>query len=104
MREQGLPIVRNDVLPKADSWLGKDKAQHFVASFVLVSFGSVWHSVHYDNGTGQDVRFGMGLTLGLGLAKEFLDLSASSGRFSWKDIVADLAGAGLGGLLLMLLL
>ena len=101
--ERSIPIIRDDVPAKADTWLGKDKAQHFITSFLLVSFGSVWHSVHHDNGPGQDVRFGMGLTLGLGIAKEFMDLSVPNGRFSWKDIVADLAGMGLGGLLLLLI-
>jgi len=101
LRERSVPIVRNDVPAKADTWLGKDKAQHFVASFVLVSFGSLWHNVHHDNGPEQDVRFGMGLTLGLGFVKEFRDLSAPGGRFSWKDIVADLAGTIVGGLLFM---
>ena len=104
LREQGIPIVRDDVPAKADTWLGKDKAQHFVASFLLVSFGSLWHSDHHDNGPGQDVRFGMGLSLSLGMAKEFRDLSAPGGRFSWKDIVADVAGTVVGGLLLMLIL
>ena len=103
LRERSVPIVRNDVPAKADTWLGKDKAQHFVASFVLVSFGSLWHSDHHDNGPGQDVRFGMGLSLGLGIVKEFRDLSAPGGRFSWKDIVADVAGTCFGAMLLLLI-
>jgi uncharacterized protein YfiM (DUF2279 family) len=103
LRERSVSIVRDDVPAKADTWLGKDKAQHFMASFLLVSFGTVWHSDHHDNGPGQDVHFGMGLSLSLGIAKEFRDLSAPGGRFSWKDIVADVAGTVFGGLLLLLI-
>jgi len=34
----------------------------------------------------------VGITLGLGLSKEIYDSSRAKGAFSWKDLLADVAG------------
>ena len=37
-----------------------------------------------------------GVTLGLGISKEIYDHSRTQGVFSWKDLLADLVGIGVG--------
>ncbi len=38
----------------------------------------------------------VGITLGLGVSKEIYDSSRSKGAFSWKDLLADMAGIAAG--------
>lgn len=83
-----------------DSWFGRDKAKHFVASFLIAGAGSWWTRHRCGRGRGESVRFGMGFALSLGVVKEFCDGRSPRGRFSWKDVAADLLGVSLGGLLL----
>ena len=71
---------------------------------MLTTAGGFFHSIDHPHETGQDARFGLAVAMGLGLAKEFWDASAPDGLFSWKDLVADLLGACLGGLFLWIML
>lgn len=85
-----------------DAWLARDKAQHFLASFMLT--GAVMTRLRIHEGWSRsDTRIaGAGITFGLGLTKEGRDLfkQAPYGRFSWKDLAADLVGIILGVFLL----
>lgn len=85
-----------------DPWLARDKAQHFLASFLLT--GAMMYRFRYHEGwDAQDSRIGAaGFTLSLGLAKEWRDQFKSPpyNRFSWKDLIADFAGVALGILML----
>jgi uncharacterized protein YfiM (DUF2279 family) len=85
-----------------DQWLARDKARHLLASFMLT--GAAMYHLHFREGwTPSESRIaGAGVTFGLGLAKEWRDLFKPEpyNRFSWKDMVADLAGIGLGILFL----
>jgi len=79
-----------------DQWFGMDKFWHFSASFVTVGaayhFGANRVSISHPWSTGLAV----GGTLTLGITKEFCDLAGPSKHFSWKDLVADAAGIGVG--------
>jgi putative lipoprotein len=70
-----------------DSWLGKDKAQHFLGSAVL-SYG-------LSEVMSADKAF---LTaVGIGLAKEVYDYQhPEKHTASYKDFIADVAGAYVG--------
>lgn len=87
------PIIR-------DSWIAKDKARHVVASALIVG-GSVWYSKHKNHSRPDDsMRFGVGFTLSLGLAKELADARKPGGLFSWKDLAADVLGIAAGAVVL----
>ena len=78
--------------PPEDPWFGRDKAKHFAVSALLQGAG---HAL--GRAAGLDYRdaawTAAGLTLGVGLGKEFHDRRA--GRiFSWRDLTADVAGGG----------
>jgi len=81
-----------------DKWLARDKAQHLMASFILT--GTMMYRFHqYEGWTASNSRIaGAGVTFGLGILKEWRDLykPAPFDRFSWKDLIADLAGICLG--------
>jgi putative lipoprotein len=80
----------------SDSWLARDKASHLAISCSLVGFG--YHLARFEGGEerGRARAASVSLALGLGIIKEFCDQGRPSGRFSYKDLVFDLAGAGLG--------
>ena len=40
--------------------------------------------------------FAVGITLGLGISKELYDSSQTKGIFSWKDLLANVAGITVG--------
>jgi putative lipoprotein len=88
-----VPVLR-------DSWIAKDKARHAVASALIVG-GSVWYSKYKNHSRPNDsMRFGVGFTLSLGLAKELSDARKPGGMFSWKDLAADALGLAAGVLAL----
>jgi putative lipoprotein len=83
-----------------DSWVGADKFAHMTGSLIFVMIGGIMHSDFLGNGRQNDIRFGAGFSLSLGLAKEFWDEARPGTFFSWKDIVADALGICLGCVLL----
>lgn len=80
-----------------DRWFAKDKLYHFVGSAVIQSAG---HAVGRSAGLAyRDAAWtAAGLTLTAGVAKEVYD-RADGRYFSWKDLTADVAGAGTGAVL-----
>jgi uncharacterized protein YfiM (DUF2279 family) len=79
-----------------DRWLAWDKAEHLgVSAFLSGVSYSVFRDFYY-NDKESSMYFSVCLTLGLGLGKEFHDLKGPGGRFSYKDLLADVLGIGLG--------
>ena len=74
-----------------DEWLGEDKALYFSVSCGLdvVTYNYYIKNTDYSNDQAEVAAFVT--TLAIGFLKEFIDE-----KFSWKDIVADALGAGLG--------
>ena len=92
------PLCLDRIVPpcEPDRWLAIDKFWHFSASFA--STGAGYHLCANRLSTGEPAATAtsLGGTLVLGISKEFYDLARPERRFSWKDIVADLAGIGAG--------
>ena len=79
-----------------DRWFGEDKAKHVVASFILTG-ASAYYCRHRQKWSDEKgVTFGASFTLSMGIAKEIGDLRSNTHFFSWKDLVADFLGIGLG--------
>lgn len=83
----------------ADSWLGKDKADHFLVSAFLAA-GSYYFLRKEQNMTHKNsIMLSVGFTFSIGVAKEIRD-GFLKGRFaSVKDGIADILGIGAGVLL-----
>jgi len=97
------PVYKSVALTgiSADSWTGVDKAKHFTVSMLLAGAAgwmlrNRWHSK-------QDLsrKTGAALILTLGISKEISDLFIRGHEFSWKDMIVDLCGVIVGGLLLV---
>lgn len=79
-----------------DPWLGRDKASHLALSLSLVGFGYHLARCEGDLKAGPARAASIGASLSLGLTKEIWDRRRPGGRFSYRDLLFDLAGAGLG--------
>jgi putative lipoprotein len=84
-----------DTPKQSDSWLGKDKLYHFLASGVI---GAAATKVAANNHVApcDAVFIGVSTTLVIGAGKEWYDLSVKKTLFSWKDMFWNLAGSTLG--------
>ena len=86
-------IVRHE---EPDRWLAMDKVWHFTASFATTGAGYHLCANRLNLAEPAPVSISLGGTFALGLAKEFYDRAGPTRHFSWKDLVADLAGIGAG--------
>lgn len=81
---------------QSQDWLGSDKIAHFGTSmfFTCYTIGSSndIFGVNVDNSR----MLGMGVTLSLGLGKEGFDRYIQQEKWSWEDIVWDVAGIACG--------
>lgn len=79
-----------------DKWWGKDKAGHFLVSAFLAG---VCHNIYQNelqNKKDHSLYFSTGFTFSLGLGKEIYDQTRPQKRFSYKDLIYDLLGIGVG--------
>jgi uncharacterized protein YfiM (DUF2279 family) len=92
------PMLKETEIPpaKKDVWFGEDKAKHVVASFVLTGAAAYYCRHRQKWSDEKGAAFGAGFTFSMGIAKEIGDLRSDDPFFSWKDLVADLVGIGLG--------
>jgi uncharacterized protein YfiM (DUF2279 family) len=87
------PVSRTAPLPAPDRWIAYDKAQHFLASALIVL--SAQYALETKGGAGRHAALplAVGAGAGVGLAKESFDARRVNGTgFSKKDLVADAAG------------
>lgn len=79
-----------------DEWLGRDKALHFGASFLLTLSGQYVLVDKADLSNGRALPVSAGSALALGLLKEVADSQRPvHPLFSWRDLAADAAGVAL---------
>ena len=75
-----------------DSWVGKDKAQHFVASAAFAAAGTAYGE-HQNWSDVKSRNFGLLFSIGIGAGKELYDSRQGGTGWSWKDFAWDMAGA-----------
>lgn len=92
----GRAAARDSAAQFKDPWLGRDKASHLAMGLALVGF--TYHLARLEGGMERVPAraAGLGTSVAVGLSKEVWDRRRPGGRFSYKDLVFDLAGAGLG--------
>ena len=83
-----------------DSFYAPDKVQHFLVSGVLTVFGTklLQNDLNFSKSKGRN--FSAGFTFSLGVLKELRDSRQKQNHFCWKDLIADMAGIGMGLVLL----
>jgi uncharacterized protein YfiM (DUF2279 family) len=86
----------SDTMRLPDRWLARDKLEHVAVSAFLSGVSYSIFRDFYCNKQETSAYFSATLTFGLGLGKEFCDRRAPRGKFSYKDLVADILGMGLG--------
>ena len=94
---KGHHIVRHDT---HDRWFGRDKVHHFAVSVFLTGFGyyAAKNELNYANPAAKN--FSVGFSISFGILKEIYDGTLKNSVPSYKDLVADIAGTGVGLLLL----
>lgn len=90
------PNEKSDTLEIHDKWLAWDKGKHFGVSAYLSAISYKIYHDFYHNPKESSLYFSGGLTFSLGLGKEVYDKNRPQGKFSYKDLVADVLGIGLG--------
>jgi len=96
------PKTSKDRPSESDRWFGRDKANHFAVSAVLVGFGYYATHEELDYGDWPARNSAIGFSLTLGIFKEVYDWMSRKGQPSFKDIVADIAGIGVGFVMITL--
>jgi uncharacterized protein YfiM (DUF2279 family) len=87
---------KSDTLKTCDRWLAWDKVEHLgISAYLSVVSYKIYHDF-YHNRKKSSLYFSGGLTFSLGLGKEVYDEKRPNGKFSYKDLVADVLGIGLG--------
>ena len=89
-------VSQTDTVRISDKWVAWDKVEHLgVSAFLSGVSYCVFRDFYYNNQE-SSIYFSASLTFSAGLGKEFYDKKTPQGRFSYKDLVADILGIGLG--------
>jgi uncharacterized protein YfiM (DUF2279 family) len=77
---------------KSDSWFAIDKGQHFIGSFFSTLLITQVNNRYFNVDKINSKNLAIGITFSFGLAKETIDSQKPNNKFSWKDLMADVAG------------
>ncbi|GAB4366822.1 MAG: hypothetical protein Kow0042_07000 [Calditrichia bacterium] len=77
-----------------------DKIQHFTMSLISTVLFYKLSETELKINPGPSKQIAAGLTFGLGIAKEIRDSTRRNNYFSLKDLLANLAGIGVGMILI----
>ncbi|MGB2697586.1 MAG: hypothetical protein WBD28_06985 [Candidatus Zixiibacteriota bacterium] len=94
-QQDSIKIERSDN-KGIDKWWGKDKAKHFlVSAFLAGTCYRIYHN-QLHNKKEHSLYLSTGFTLSLGLGKEIYDDARPQKKFSYKDLIYDIMGIGVG--------
>lgn len=79
-----------------DRWFSKDKWMHLSTSYFIVLQSKYVLNKNFRFAPEESNNISYGISLSLSLGKEFYDVFGENGIFSWKDLIYDLIGSGLG--------
>ncbi|MBN2364794.1 MAG: hypothetical protein EH225_01410 [Calditrichaeota bacterium] len=75
-----------------DHWLAPDKAKHLMGSLISTVFFHQVASHGFQSSQSEAALAAAGISFALGAGKECMDRRKEGNFFSWKDLVADVAG------------
>lgn len=79
-----------------DPWLGKDKLDHFLASAFIVGISYMFFRDERGLSDNQALVWSAEVSFSVGIAKEIRDKLSQQGMVSFKDLLWDLLGIGMG--------
>jgi len=79
-----------------DKWFSKDKWMHLTSSYFLTLQSSFALEKMFYTQPENSRYISVGISLTFSIGKEFYDTFGKKSIFSWKDLVYDLLGTGLG--------
>jgi uncharacterized protein YfiM (DUF2279 family) len=82
-----------------DHWFGMDKFLHVAATASITGLSFHVYHCQYHNAIDRSTYFSVSLAGASGIGKELYDAGVRRTHWSWKDIVADGFGIGIGYLL-----
>ncbi len=83
-----------------DHWFARDKVHHFAASAFLTGFGYYAAKNELNYSSTSSKNFSVGFSISFGILKEIYDGTIKKSAPSYKDLVADIAGTGVGLLII----
>ena len=96
-------LTRRDTLPPRDRWLAPDKGKHVAASFFLALGGQYLFEEKARLQRDSALALSLGTGAAVGVGKELYDgFLGRTGRFSFRDLVADALGLLLAGVVVVL--
>ncbi|MDD5230992.1 MAG: DUF2279 domain-containing protein [Candidatus Marinimicrobia bacterium] len=78
----------------SDKWLALDKLKHFSTSLFMTTTLFYGQNRVFDVQAEKSNMKAVGVTISLGLLKELGDSRHNINHFSWRDLIADILGAG----------
>jgi uncharacterized protein YfiM (DUF2279 family) len=84
--------IINPKITISDSWFGIDKGQHFTGSLIGTILISQVNNRYFDINKSNSKTIGTGIVFSIGITKELFDSKKDKNIFSWKDLVANVAG------------
>jgi len=82
-----------------DSWVSTDKYHHALVSTFIMSSLYFFERENLNISNQAAISVSVSTTMAIGLGKELLDKRSRHGVASYKDLIADLIGIGVGYLL-----
>lgn len=82
----------NPKITLSESWFGLDKGQHFTGSLIGTIMLSQVNNRYFDINKSNSKMIGVGIVFSIGITKELFDSKKNNNIFSWKDLVANVAG------------
>ncbi|MCF7911692.1 MAG: hypothetical protein K9M99_04130 [Candidatus Cloacimonetes bacterium] len=79
-----------------NDWLGRDKVAHFSTSMFLTCYTCGGSNDLLGESRDNSFLLGTGITFSIGLGKEGFDLFVQKEKWSWEDLVWDVAGIACG--------
>jgi len=77
----------------------KDKVYHFFCSYTAMLTFTTVAIIKWESPVAWSINFGIAMAILVGVVKEFYDLYIKKSRFSIGDLIADILGIILAGLL-----
>ena len=85
-------IKINSKVTFSDSWFGIDKGQHFAGSLIGTILLSEVNNKYFNINKSNSKVISAGIVFSIGITKELFDSQKEKNIFSWKDLVANVAG------------
>ena len=79
-----------------DPWLGKDKLDHLLASAFIAGMSYMFFRDGQNISDEKAMIWSAGVSISIGIAKEIRDKISKKGMASFKDLLWDLLGVGIG--------